>query len=380
MVIHLISSYSPYIGGAEKATEVLVQGLQRCGWTPRIWTRAYRTDDLRVTADGLVSRLGVARRSKVGALSYIQACLVRLSARQETVDLLHAQGQHAPLVVAALARLLLGLPYVQTIHTDPQLSFAVEGLWGRLKLLSMKHLAEKVIALTEAMATDLVELGIPRDKVLVIPNAVDGKMYLSPAPVGKRNAKLALGVPEDVTLLIFVGRLVSLKRVDALLRAWSVLPIPIGERFLLVVGDGPERDCLEKMAASLELRGVRFEGHVDDVRPYLMAADVFVLPSSQEGLSIALLEAMAAGLVPVVSDLPGHHDLVKDGLTGFVIPSSTQQDLEGALKRALCSQDSGAMGHAAAEVVRAGYGREKVAEAHHEAYCRILGVKAEQCL
>jgi glycosyltransferase involved in cell wall biosynthesis len=127
-----------------------------------------------------------------------------------------------------------------------------------------------------------------------------------------------LGSPIGAVVL-FVGRLTDGKRVDRLLRVWASIPPP-DDAVLLVVGDGPQHDRLTTTAKGLGLRGsVRFVGVQTDVAPFYMIADVFVLPSESEGMSNALLEAMAAGLPVVASDIAANRDVVEPGSSGFLV-------------------------------------------------------------
>ena len=112
-----------------------------------------------------------------------------------------------------------------------------------------------------------------------------------------------------------------MKGVDVLLRGWAALdPLHRRRGRLLLVGDGPERSNLEALAGTLGIgESIRFTGEQGEVLPYYHAADLFALPSRTEGLSNALLEAMACGLPVVVSRTGGARDLVQDGHNGLFV-------------------------------------------------------------
>jgi glycosyltransferase involved in cell wall biosynthesis len=140
---------------------------------------------------------------------------------------------------------------------------------------------------------------------------------------------------------------------------------------LLLVGDGAEREALRERADVLGLGegSVRFVGEVDDVRPYLWATDVFVLPSREEGLSLALLEAMAAGACVIVTDLPGHRDVVTDGETGYRVPVGDAGALREALDRSFASSElRSALGDGARRWVLEHASLARTSEAHTELY------------
>lgn len=123
-----------------------------------------------------------------------------------------------------------------------------------------------------------------------------------PAVRGGASLRAALGIPADAALIGSVGRLVGQKRYDRLIEAVASLP----DVHLLVLGEGPERTALESLASERDLAG-RFHlpGHRDDVGPALDAMDVFVVPSDREGMSNAMLEALAAGVPVVSTDVSG---------------------------------------------------------------------------
>ena len=121
-----------------------------------------------------------------------------------------------------------------------------------------------------------------------------------------------------------VGRLDPIKDQATLLRAVRVVCDRKPGFRLDIVGDGPSRPELESLRAELGLgEAVAFRGYQEDVRPFLSAADFFVLSSISEGISIALLEAMAAGLPAVATDVGGNREVILQGETGLLTPAGT---------------------------------------------------------
>jgi glycosyltransferase involved in cell wall biosynthesis len=156
-------------------------------------------------------------------------------------------------------------------------------------------------------------------RTVVIPNAVD------PGPVVERRVRT--GGPLEV---VSVGRLAEPKDFATLIGA--VAGLPVGTARLVVLGDGPQRAALEAQAAALG-RGDAFEfaGEVEDVRTRLERADAFVLSSRSEGMPLSVLEAMAAGLPVVATDVGGVHEVVVDGSTGRLVPAGETSPLAAAL-------------------------------------------------
>lgn len=132
--------------------------------------------------------------------------------------------------------------------------------------------------------------------------------------------------------MLCVGRLAEQKGLDVMLQALPAVRSALGPTTLRILGEGPERGRLERLAAELGVASdVRFEGLVSDVRPYLSAAEVFVFPSRYEGHPHALLEAMAAGVPVVGTAVQGTIEVIRDGVEGLLVPP----DDAGALARAL---------------------------------------------
>src|SRR5262249_3744481 len=154
-------------------------------------------------------------------------------------------------------------------------------------------------ALSQEGVAEALGLGVPRDRIALIPNAVLLRND------GHRSE------PARGDIVLFVGGLRRQKGVDGLLKAFAQVTTTLP---LCVVGDGPERSAPEAQARTLGIADrVRFVGEVADPSPYYARARLFVFPSWAEGLSNALLEAMAFGLPVVATRVGGNVDLVEDG-------------------------------------------------------------------
>ena len=194
------------------------------------------------------------------------------------------------------------------------------------------------VALTRAMAEEVATaLGTSRPEV--IPTPVDVTTNRPPTPGERAAARRAAGVGDDEIAVVYAGHLRASKRVDRLIDAVVRLRDQGVAARLFVVGDSRAEldDCStalrEQVAASGLDDQVCFTGGVADIRPYLRAADVFVLPSEREGLSNALLEALACG-VPGVAPASAGGDQVLDERCGVVPASGEPEALAAAVRRA----------------------------------------------
>ena len=369
-VCMIISSFRPLIGGAERVTESLCAELRRQGVDVRVLTRRYPGLDPRDTISGIpVRRVGHPSRTKAGALTFGLHALWLLATRLRDHRLVHVQNPDTPLLVGFAAKLLLRRKLFVTIQSDPKVVFSREDFGRHVRLRLMGRFADVVGVQSRWMADELQAEGVPSHRLRMLPNAVDSSLFTPPSDLERRRARIRIGLPESAMVYLFVGRLVALKRVNLLLEAWAGQP-PEGRGVLIILGDGPERGPLRAVTESLGLSDVTFERATDDVVPYLRAADVFVIPSSVEGLSLALLEAMASGLCVVVSDLPANTAVIHHGENGLTFPVDDLKSLGQRLLQARSANMQKRLGARAVETVRDNFSLTAIARLHVQTYDR----------
>ncbi|MFM7846607.1 MAG: glycosyltransferase family 4 protein [Planctomycetota bacterium] len=188
------------------------------------------------------------------------------------------------------------------------------------------QLADAIIAPSLRIREELLAADYPADRIHYIPNAVT--LY-EPRTVERRWAARAIlsdSHPDMVTteqtpVVVYTGRLHRAKGLFDLLHAWPMVLQQFRTAQLWLIGEGPDREELFETILDLDLRrSVVMPGAFDDVQDVLQAADVFVLPSTEEGLSLALLEAMSASVPIVASDIPGNRELITSGKQGTLVP------------------------------------------------------------
>jgi len=210
------------------------------------------------------------------------------------------------------------------------------------------------------------QVRVPARKVRTIYNGVDTGRF---APGDRSAARHALGIPEDWAVAGTVGRLDPVKDQTGLIRAFAQTP-NTGKSVLVIVGDGPSRPQLEAVVKELGLGDrVRLLGERNDVPLILRGLDVFVLPSIGEGISNAILEAMATGLAVIATRVGGNVELVREGITGRLIEPRRPEALAGALT-AYLGEPARAREHGAAGRDRAvgEFGLERMFAAYETLY------------
>lgn len=323
-------NYFPYVGGAERIMAEVNPRLQARGIDVRALTRYSpglpsfaRVNDVpvyRLPAPGLK---GVA--SLIFTLRAVQL-LSRLGP-----DIIHAHIMFSPANIAVIAKYLFGVPVVVTLHggglaPSGEIARLQQTLLGRWRLAVFRRQIDCFLPVSREIAQELEGIGIPPERRRLIPNGIDSTRYAPLLPDERRALRQTMKIP-DVPVVVFTGRLIPTKCVHHLLTIWPDVRREYPEAILLVVGAGPEQQRLQQEAGD----GVRFTGEVNDVRPYLQIADLFVLPSVAEGLSLSLLEAMATGLPVITTKLAGAIDLITHGENGWLVPPDDVPALQDAV-------------------------------------------------
>jgi glycosyltransferase involved in cell wall biosynthesis len=282
--------------------------------------------------------------------------------RRERPQILHASSSKAG-VLGRMAAAVTRVPIrFFTVHGWAFSAYSgLPSVLYRVADRLMEPLTTVTICVSENELAAGLEAGTcSAEGSVVIRNAVD----VAAAPRSRHDR----GVPR----LIAVGRLKAPKDFLTLIRAFAELPDGSFEG--LIVGDGPDRAPVEAEIRRLGLDGrVRLAGERSDVPALLADSDVFVLSSRSEGLPVSVLEAMAAGLPVVASDVGGLRELVVDGETGLLIPPGDATALAAALSHLIEDRDLrpalGAAGRARAEEL---FDLAAFRRAHVELYEREL--------
>jgi len=271
-------------------------------------------------------------------------------ARARGAVLLHGHGLRLAPLFAAAAR-AGGLPLVITLHNlvPARLSLPV-----RLVLRAALGGTRRVIAVSEAVARSARPVVGDERRLAVIPNGVDVARFAPDALPERGAARRTLGLDADAAVALCLARLSPEKDVGNFLEAAALIAPPLPAACFLVAGDGPLRSTLHCQIALLHLEGrAALLGRRDDVPILLAAADLLCLPSREEGLSLAALEAMAAGLPVASTDVGGMGEAIEHGTTGLLVPPRNPTALSGALRALLAdparARAMGAAGRARAQ-------------------------------
>ena len=223
--------------------------------------------------------------------------------REKKIDILHCQ-KHKPTMYGAIAAFLAGrIPVIAHIHGLGR----TRTFQRRLANWILLRRVSKIIAVSDSVRQDILQTNwwLNPEKIITVRNCVNIEV-IDRQRNNRKEARTKLGISPDDFVFGTVGRLVLTKGQRFLIDAFAQANQRIPNSKLVIIGDGPLARNLQEKAKSLNaLEDIVFTGYRRDVLELLMAFDVFVLPSLAEGLSIALLEAMARGLPVIASKVGG---------------------------------------------------------------------------
>ncbi|HMA09812.1 MAG TPA: glycosyltransferase family 4 protein, partial [Ramlibacter sp.] len=288
----LIQEYAPIIGGGQTQLAGQAALLAGLGVDVKVLTRRWWPElaPFEQIGPGAVYRLPASGPKAVAAIRYILSAAWTIGRLRP--DVLHAHELLSPTTAAILARWLFGPPLVATVLGGGALGDLRKiqrGRLGRFRTWLVLRSVDAFVVISDEIDAELETLGVPARKRLPIANGVDTERFSPVQEAERLRLREALCLP-DGKLVIFTGRLEKEKQVEHLLAAWPALLEQVPDVQLLVLGIGSLGAALRAQATD----HVHFLGGKADVAPYLRAADLFVLPSNREGLSVSMLEAMSS--------------------------------------------------------------------------------------
>jgi glycosyltransferase involved in cell wall biosynthesis len=338
-VLMIAPAFRPLVGGYERAAERLSASLADAGLRvvvitehrDRSWPTIERIDGYEVR------RLFCLFRRNLHTVTSMLSFTDFLLRRGGDFDIWHVHQSGSLAALAVVLGRLLRRPVVLKLTSSAEMGLEEaigNGIRGRI-LGTLHRRVAACVALTEETRTEAIRFGIPRERVHIIPNGVDGQLFRPASPHERAAARRQLGLGCD-RLVLSVGRLSPEKNPLGLLDAWAAVSrdARVGA-VLVLVGDGPQSQRVRGKVATLGLDDVVLPGQQADVALWYRAADVCVVPSRVEGLCNSMLEAMASG-VPVISTrVSGSSVLVEAPPAGLVVDVGSTRDLAHAMQSVL---------------------------------------------
>jgi glycosyltransferase involved in cell wall biosynthesis len=336
-VMQLVLSLSP--GGTERLVIEIVRALRDrmdfvvcCLDEPGGWAAELAAIDVPVIA---LSRTPGFQPALALRLSRIM--------KEHAIDVVHCH-HYSPYVYGLLASITR--PGVQLLFTEHgKLSDAGPSRKRQLINPLLSRLPGRIYAVSADLKQHLVHEGFPARCIDVIYNGIDPSERTTAQH--RRDARAALGIPDDAMVIGTVGRLDPVKNLSLLLQAQAMLAIRLPEVRTVIVGDGPERAALAAKTIECGVKHlVTFAGYRSDVRALMPAFDIYVNCSTYEGVSLTILEAMATGLPVVATPVGGNPEVVIDQETGLLVSARARSIAEAVAGLARDSRRRQQMGDA----------------------------------
>ncbi len=348
-------------GGVETHIDYLARGFLKEGLqVVLVCKEGRKVKDLK--KEGVIFRsLDVASQSILTLPSRIRAMEKIIG--EERVDIVHAHSR-VPAWIGYYAARRAGVPFITTAHSQYSLHLGSKVMvWGT-----------RVIAVSDTVASYLQKgWNIPGEKFEIIPEGIDIDRFILPTAEGEK-ARQELGIEKEELVIGTVGRMTSVKGHRYLLEAISLLE---EDCKLLLVGGGRKRDELEKFAHKLGVQDrVVFAGDRADVPRFLEAMDIYVQSSLAEGLGLAALEAMAAGLPVILTRCGGLADQVREKQEALLVPPGEASSIAKAIKQLILSEElREKLGSRGRELVRVGFSPEVMINETINVYREVLQEK-----
>jgi glycosyltransferase involved in cell wall biosynthesis len=274
----------------------------------------------RAVKEGIESHLILCK----GQIDRAAITSIRELAARTGADVVHAHGYKADIYVYFALR-GSKIPCVSTCHTwyDNDLLAFIYGVVDRFVLRKYA----RVVAVSDEVKQRLLKGGVREEKIQMVRNGIDLRPFDNAAP------SLREGLTSDRTLLVgLVGRLAWEKGIDIFLRAAARVLVEFPGAKFIVVGEGPDKDRLERLIDDLKIRdSVSMLGRRVDMPSVYASLDVMVSSSRQEGLPMAILEGMASGLPLVATDVGEVPTVVLAGRTGVLVPADDENLLAAGI-------------------------------------------------
>ena len=296
-------------------------------------------------------------------------------ANRRKIEVLHAH-QYTPFFYSALAKPFIK-PRPKLILTEHGRHYPddVSPKRRAFNRLVLDHMADRVNACCAFSAKALCRVdGFAGNRIEVIANGIAIDRYAT--AIDRTKLCQELGLPTDRRLIIHVARHHPVKDQAMLLHGFALIAKEHPDVDLLMVGDGPLRGTLEELTYRLNInKRVRFLGIRSDVPDLLRAADIFALTSVSEAASLTLLEAMAAALPVVVTNVGGNPEIVRDGMDGLLVPRGNASACADAFRRLLANPDRASqMGNSGRQRVKEHFQLHQTVAEYARLYHEVAGL------
>lgn len=381
--------YWPLVGGGEVVMANLASEFHRLGCDVRIltaqWDKRWPLEI--VHRDVPVTRLPNPATRAWGTYRYMRSLGRWLRQHRSEFDLVLVSMLKHDAYAAIAALKNLNVPVVCRAEGGGETGdcrWQESGRFG-MSIRRKTFSADEFIAPSDSIRDELIAAGYPEGHTRTISNGV---AIVEPRTKRRQgDSRLALAEAHQLfaidprsPLVLYTGRFHQAKGLDDLIDAWQIVLDRWPNAKLWMLGEGEYGDRLWKKTTSLGLtQSIVFPGTFDELDGILQAADVYALPSYEEGMSIALLEAMSAGVPVVATDIPGNRRLIQNGEQGLLVPVKDPDALAAGILELINDPRLGSrLATSARQNVIDNYSLERMANEHLDLFQQLLKVPSRQ--
>ncbi len=324
MKICLFGQFPPHVGGVSSHVYLLSQEL--LDREDEVWVLTYPHPLMKDTNGIQVQSAWAPQIKGLRGLFFSLSSFFKLiqMVRSHKMDIIHAHYILPPGLIAVLVGKLMGISTAVTVHGSDLFILAQKPILRQITSWVLDK-ADYTMVVSEALERKVKQLGVSPQKIYLTPNAVDMQRF---SPHNQLPPDVQLD-PHKTTLL-FVGNLVPQKGVKYLLEAKKILDSDLemkgaeNDFELLIIGDGPLKNELQRQVQEDDIKNVTFLGERRDVELIMPSADLFILPSISEGFPITILESLASGVPVVATRVGGVMEIESESVVRLVEPSQPE--------------------------------------------------------
>ncbi len=369
-VLFVTLGYEPSrVGGAERQAQLQAEEMTARGHQIEVVCPRWDAATSQVISGVRVHRLTAWPKGLPWQLTYLPVLFVWLLTNLRRFDLVHVHLANLQADVVGIARLVVrGATWIKIATGGPRGDLArMRPVAPLTRYIGVRH-ASRLQAISEEIETDLLALGIPRDRILRIPNGLRTEIYRPPSDAERAHLREALGLPADV-IVLWAGRFAGYKGVLDTLAAWRGCRAQT-DATLLVVGEPAIDDPVTLPDSPKTVIRPWSRSIVD----YYRAADIYVHSSHADGMPNVVLEAMACGLAVVATRVAAVPSMIEDGVSGRLVAIGDVDAIRAAIEELVADVSMReAFGRAAAMEIANKYSIERVVDQIERGYAAILG-------
>ncbi len=375
MVIFL---FHPIVGGAERQARKLATKLKERGVQVSVASGRLRNLKRFEYIDGIpVYRIfclwWIKGIRTIGIYIYMLSLFFFMVSMRREYDIIHCPNTSHATFVCVLAGRIMNKKVITKMGREDCLDVNLRKLFyfGSVMINIIRKCVDKAIAIDAGTLRTLEKEGFLKEQIVKIPNGVDLPQMLGSNELSKNKDKL--GATDYDNIVTCVSRFRPEKGHEVLLEAWPEVLKKKPDSILLLVGDGETLIERKQDAENLGItKKTQFTGEVFNVQDYLYVSDIFILPSQREGLSNALLEAMASGLPCIASNVVGNVEVIKHEENGLLFEFGNSKQLAEGILRLLDDKElSQRLGEKARLTVSEGFSLDNTADCYIKLYRAI---------